>query len=145
MEYPQVKIVKLEVKNPASFTWLKYVHGTDISHHCAKSLLGTYEQRWHRYGNKPIWRPLSLPASAFYYFCAVTPRWENNVHVAWKAKAGAKMIVDTPLVYMEVEDAEQIPITQDYIDWSLPQSKDPNFNTCRNWWFASYLHKVYNI
>lgn len=136
-------IKNITVKHPASFTWLKYINGVDLSHHCAKSLLGTYEQRWHRYGNKPIWSPLTLPVSPFYYFCAVTPRWENNAHVAFVYKEGATMIVDNDQVYMEVENAEALPINQDCIDWNLPQSQDKAFNTCRNWWFASYLAKHY--
>lgn len=138
-------INKIVVKKRSAFTWLKYVTGTDLSHHCAKSLLGTYERRWHRFGNRPIWSPLSLPASPFYYFCAVTSKWEDNAHVAFVEKGGSHMVVDNDQVYFEAENAEQIPISNDYIDWSLPQANDPAFNTCRNWWFASYLHKVYNI
>lgn len=145
METTNVRIEKLVVKPATRFTWLKYVTGTDLDHHCAKSLLGTYEKRWHRYGNRPIWGPLTLPVSPFYYFCAVTPRWETNVHVAWRAKAGARMVIDTPLVYMEVQNAEEIPITKDYINWKLLQSQDVHYNTCRNWWFANYLKATYNI
>ena len=145
MELPNVIIKKIIIKSNAKFTWLKYVTGTDLDNHCAKSLKGKYEKNWHRFGNRPIWQPLILPYSPFYYFCAVTQSWETNVHVAWKPKPGVKMIIDTPLVYMEVQDAEQIPITKDYINWKLPQSQNSNYNTCRNWWFANYLNAIYNI
>lgn len=136
-----MRLKEINVKVPVKFSWLKYVTGSNLEQHCAKSLLGTYEQRWQRYGN-PTAHDLDLPESPFYYFCAVTPNYRTNVHVAWRKKEGALMVVETELVHLVIEDAEQLPITNANIYRSLPQSADWHFNTCRNWWFASWLHSI---
>jgi len=135
-----MRILECNVKVAVKFSWLKYVTGSNIKEHCAKSLVGTYEQRINRWG-QPNCAGLVLPESPFYYFCCVTNQYKTNVHVAWREAKGKTMVVENELVRMVVEDAEQLPIDNRSIYRELHVSQDWHYSTCRNWWFASWLKR----
>ena len=134
-------IKKIELKNSNWIEWLRYVRGYNLEDHCMKSLIGYNDPRVTRYDRIMRYENLALDKAPYYYFCCVKDRGAHNenVHIAWRDKEGASFMVDNELVYAEIVGGEQIPITADYIDWSLPQSKDRYFNTCRNWWFANWM------
>ena len=134
-------IKTLQLKNDNWIEWLRYVSGYNLNDHCMKSLIGYNDPRVPRFNNIRRYDNLILREAPYYYFCCVQSRnsYDKNVHIAWYDKKDSSFIVDNDLIYAEILDAEQIPITNQFIDWTLPQSKNKYFNTCRNWWFASWL------
>lgn len=136
------KIKLIELKNENWIEWLRYISGYNLNNHCMKSLNGYNDPRVTRFDRIMKYENLELEKAPYYYFCCVqsSGSYDKNIHLAWRDKEGASFIVDNDLIHAEILDAEQIPITNEYIDWSLPQSADRNFNTCRNWWFACWLH-----
>ncbi len=135
----EIKII--ELKNSNWIQWLRYVRGYNLSVHCMESLLGKNDPRVTRFDRVMRYENLKLEKAPYYYFCCVQGRgsYDENVHLAWRDKEGSSFVVDNELIHAEILGAEQIPITDKYIDWSLPQSASKWFNTCRNWWFACWM------
>lgn len=133
-----VKIKNLTIKSKYHYLWLKYVSGIDLTKHCAKCLLGKYEKRINP--NITQYEDVELEPSDYYYLCGVYT-YKTNIHLAFKEKPGNVLIIDNDFYSIEINNAEKILFTKDEIDFNLPNSKDKNYNTCRNWWFANYLNK----
>lgn len=131
-----VVIKKLIIKSQYKYIWLKYVEGVDLSQHCARCLIGKYEKEI--LASKLEYDNLHLPNSKYYYLCAVY-KYETNIHLAFIEKQGSKILIDNEYYHIEIENAEQIQIDKSSIDYTLPQSADKNFSTCRNWWFANLI------
>ena len=120
--------------------WLKAVDDVDLSKHCIYCFKGP------RY---PIRREsgsmVRVPAGHYYYMCAVTQPyvWEDNFHLAFEYEEGSMLTIDRKGIKVVLANAKEIPITDKYIDWSLPQAQDKRFSTCRNWQFANFVHEEY--
>ena len=135
----EIKVIELKKSN--WIEWLRYVYGYNLKDHCMKSLIGHNDPRVTRYERRMRYENLVLEKAPYYYVCCVQDKgaYRENVHLAWRDKEGASFVVDNELIHAEILNAEQIPITDKYIDWSLPQSANRYFNTCRNWWFACWM------
>lgn len=131
-----VTIKKLVIKDRYKYIWLKYVNGVDLSQHCARCLIGTYENRVNAQTYE--YNDLVLKESPYYYFCTVW-QYATNIHIAFKEKEGSKIIVDNDYCYAEILNAERIVFDKSRINKALPQASKSVFNTCRNWWFANWV------
>lgn len=137
-----VTIEYAHFKNVYRILWLRYINGIDLSHHCMKSLIGKNDSRVTWWATDlPT---LVLPKAPFYYLCGVERHfnWAKNLHLAFREKEGSVIEIDDDFIHCRILNAERIPITPDYIDYSLPHADEKAYNTCRNWWFANYLAKT---
>lgn len=133
-------------RNPYRIIWLRYVDGINLNEHCMKSLLGHNDPRvLFRAAALP--RNMELEPCRFYYLCGVDENWRyaNNLHVAFTPAESQEIVIDDEFVSLKIKNARRINIVPDYIDWTLPQSADKHYNTCRNWWFASMLNTLDDI
>lgn len=124
-------------KHRYRYLWLKYVHGVNLKEHCIRCLRGPREPQV-RNGVARL-DNITLHEAPAYYLCGVEEHftWAKNLHIAFREKEGSVIDLDNDFVKCRIIDAEEIPISTQYIDWSLPQADDPRFNTCRNWQFAN--------
>lgn len=132
-----VTIKKLIIKDRYRYIWLKYVKDVDLSQHCAKCLIGTYESRVN--ANTYEYTDLVLEESPYYYLCTVW-QYATNIHLAFREKEGSKIIIDNDYYYAEIINAERIVFDKSRIDVTLPQANRSTYNTCRNWWFANWIY-----
>lgn len=132
-----VKIEYAEFKYKYRYLWLKYITGVNLSKHCAKCLLGEYDPNIHQ-GLAEV-QNLNLQQAKYYYLCGVTSKWENNLHLAFREKTGSVIEIDDKHIKCRIVNAEQLPITDMYIDPALAHAEEKAYNTCRNWWFANYI------
>lgn len=136
-----MKIKSLVIKKNMLYIWLKSVESVDLYHHCARSLVGQYSNvvNKNQYEYEDI--ELDFSSTGIYYLCGVSKpyRYQNNFHLAFRENKGSSISIDNDTFSCIVEDAESLPITPDFIDYSLPFAKRKEFNTCRNWWFANYF------
>lgn len=136
-----ITVLQLSVSKPFSYLWLKYVHGTDLSVHCAKSLLGEYEPRIHT--NSPEFSNIPLRPSPYYYLCGVSKPyvWSRNFHLAFREKEGGMLEVKRNGIHIILQNAEEIKFSQEDINPTDPHAHHKSYFTCRNWQFA---HKISN-
>lgn len=134
-----VIIKNLELKEKYRYVWLKYVTGVNLSEHCARSLIGKYDNRVKAGISK--YNDLVLQKSPFYYFCTVNG-YEKNIHIAFKEEQGSVIEIDNQYCRCTILNARRIDINTSYINYSLPQASKKEFYTCRNWQFANYLKRI---
>lgn len=129
-----------ELKGFYKILWLRYVSGVDLSNHCMKSLLGHNDRRVRGFVRK-LPENLQLEESPYYYLCGVDANfvWEKNLHLAFTYSCGEVLEVDDEFIHCRILNARRLEISNRFIDWSLPQSRNKYFNTCRNWWFANMI------
>lgn len=134
-----VKIEFAEFKGIYKILWLRYVSGVDLSQHCMKSLLGSNDRRVYPFMKK-VWN-LELKDAPYYYLCGVDLNfdWRKNLHLAFRYSCGEVLEVDNEFIRCRIINARRMEISERFIDWSLPQSHNKYFNTCRNWWFANMI------
>jgi hypothetical protein len=138
-----VIIKNLTLKGRYRIEWLRYITGVNLSQHCLKSLIGHSDKRIMSFKTK--YENLELKDAKFYYFCAVEENftWRLNIHIPFREKEGFLFKIDTDLVKGEFHNAEFIDIDPRQIDWSLPQSHQKAFSTCRNWQFANQIRNEF--
>ena len=119
------------------YFWLKYIHGAETRHHCAKGLLGWYSKRVHK--DLTLGLPAKLdevPAHKWdvAYLCGNSLTWANNVHLPLVPTAGETVELRTYNgLTITVTNAIALPIPELPWKWrGLPK----NFTTCRNFRFA---------
>ena len=136
-QFITIRVKRIE-RRFSSF-WLKSVEDVDLSKHCIGCLVGKRNYDIKQESGCTV----SLKSNRIWYLCGVTYPyiWENNFHLAFKYSPGQRIVIDRKGVKLVLQNAEEIPITDEYIDWELPQAKDPKFHTCRNWQFANYIAK----
>lgn len=136
-----ILIKRLESKANWMYFWGKYIKGIDLENHCSKALLGHYS----RYINKEITSLENAELdddSNIFYICGVTKpyRWADNFHLALQYKEGSNLVIDRNGVYLEIENAIELPIVFDKEKCTHHNKDKKVFNTCRNWQFA-YLYQ----
>lgn len=133
-----MKIKTLVVNAPFQYLWLKNVKDVDLEQHCAKCLIGQYDSRINN--KQAEYKDYELMPD-IYYLCGVSKPyvWRNNFHLAFKYQQGSRINVTRNNIHIEIEDAVELPINQDYI---VDHSKGPAYYTCRNWQFANYFKYI---
>lgn len=134
-----VKIEFAEFKGIYRILWLRYISGVDLSQHCMKSLLGHNDNRVYSFLKRM--ENLELSEAKYYYLCGVDMNfdWNKNLHLAFRYSCGEILEVDNEFIRCRIINARRMEISDRYIDWSLPQSRNRHYNTCRNWWFANMI------
>lgn len=134
-----ITIRKLAINAPFRYLWLKQVRGVELGSHCARCLLGEYDKRI-RAGMKEG-RDIVLPDAPYYYLCGVSMpyRWELNFHLAFQEKEGERLITSRLGISVEIENAAEVPFSQQDINPADRHAGCKSYYTCRNWQFA---HKV---
>ena len=132
-----ITIKTMTVSKPFRYLWLKSVEGVNLDDHCAKSLIGQYDNRI----GKDIHQinDVTLEHNV-YYLCGVALpyKWANNFHLAFRHKPGAILKYENNGISVTIQDAERIVFSENDVDWSLPQAKKREYHTCRNWQFANW-------
>lgn len=141
---PSTESISLRIKkveHKFSSFWLKSVEDVNLNKHCIECLVGKRNYQITQESGCTV----CLDANKIWYLCGVTYpyRWENNFHLAMEYSPGDIFTVKRNGVELKVFNAKEIPITDEYIDWDLPQAADRKFNTCRNWQFANYFAKTH--
>lgn len=137
-----MKINSIKINKNFMYLWLKSVDGVDLSNHCAKCLLGKYDDRVN---NKIIEKHnIELDDNKIYYLCGVSKPyvWNNNFHLAFRYKENSVIKYENNGIEVIINNAEMLPINEKYIDKSDINANKKEYYTCRNWQFA-YYYKNY--
>lgn len=120
------------------YLWGKYVAGVDLSVHCARCLLGEYEQAFNA-GTKRLHDLQLKKKSNVFYICGVSSPfvWEQNFHLAIIESAGDVVDVERNGVRVVIADAKELPIEFSMENCTDYRKRFPRFGTCRNWQFAT--------
>lgn len=134
-----MQIDRLVITGKFSHFWLKTVEGVNLSQHCAKCLLGKYDDRMVKSGEL---HNLALEDSV-YYMCGVSEpyQWEKNFHLAFRPATGSTISMKEHGVEVVIRDAETLPISESFIDPADPNAGKDDYRACRNWQFAHYFAK----
>lgn len=132
-----MKIETLKVNRRYMYIWLKKVEGVDLDKHCARCLLGEYDNRISKSTLEE--HDLELQ-DGIYYLCGVTYpyKWADNFHLAFRNKKGSNISYEYQGIRVEIKDAERLPIDARYINQSNKHTGQKAYSTCRNWQFANY-------
>lgn len=133
-----MQIVNLSITANFRYLWLKTVEDVDLTQHCARCLIGEYDNRI-RPGHKTI-HGIDLKDSV-YYLCGVAfPfKWENNFHLAFRPAPGKTVHYKSNGIEIDIKDAEQLPISEKNVDMSYPRANLKSYHTCRNYQFAHWF------
>lgn len=145
--YPVIQ--EFKTSETFKFLWLKYVKGFDLSKHCARCLLGEYSKIFPFGFTKGIElknRPIDEYEAEYYYLCGVTHpyRWNNNLHIAFRAKRGETLEYNDGKTYIKIENAERIAIVSRESYLLHEKGINPAYYTCRNWQFAYQITNELN-
>lgn len=135
-----MKIQSLTVSNPYKYLWLKKVEDVNLMEHCAKSLIGPYDDRVNSKTTFLLDAPLD---DAVYYLCGVSLPydWNGNFHLAFMPSAGDTIEYSFNGISIVISDAKRLPISDSFIDKSHPKTKFKSYSTCRNWQFAHWFNQ----
>lgn len=124
------------------YLWLKSVEDVDLTVHCAKCIIGKYDNRIKP--NIGALNNITLE-NGIYYLCGVAAPfvWEKNFHLAFKYSYGDILEYANNGIAVKILNAKKIDFSSNDIDDSLPQSKLKSFYSCRNWQFANLYKRTY--
>lgn len=129
------------------YLWMKRVTAFKPDVHCARCLVGSYDQQ---FGLKmPVNQTIPVAgadAGAILYFCGVsTPyRWERNAHLAVVVTCVAGDMARLELYtgdILEVAGAVALPFTDETARRDYP-SRSAAFLTCRNFQFGAEMART---
>lgn len=134
-----MRIKSLDVYGKFGYLWLKNVIDVNLNQHCAKCLIGMYNENID--ANVTHVENVELP-DGIHYLCGVSSpyRWKNNFHLAFMPHKGSNVDVDYNGIHVIIEDAEQLPISFDNLDTSHPFYPKSAYRTCRCWQFAHWFN-----
>ena len=132
-------IKEITVNGNFKYLWLKTVKDVDLSQHCARCLIGDYDNRINN-GTKEE-HDIKLNDGDIYYLCGVAfpYKWGNNFHLAFRYKDGSNIEYSNNGITVKIEDAERLPIDSKYNNPLDKHIHTKAYCTCRNWQFANYF------
>lgn len=138
-----VKIKTLTVTSKFRYLWLKYITGISLSVHCAGCFKGVYSKQVSPTVTNLENAELNECETNIFYLCGVASpyNWSKNFHLAFEQSEGNMIDYASNGIHVVIENAKQLPISQDDIDTSLKNADRKEYYTCRNWQFANYLRK----
>lgn len=124
--------------------WMKTVEDVNLDQHCIKCLIGDRDYRFS--ANCQSYENVELPDKVHYLCGVVFPLdWVRNFHLAFRPCKGKVLTEEQNGVWIQIEDAEKLPISPEFIDRANPHCGEPLYATCRNWQFAHWFrHNVLN-
>jgi hypothetical protein len=127
------------------YTWLKYVQGVNLDHHCIRSLQGPASKKVStnvlvKGKVRDITATLDEAPANAYYLCGISDPyvWEHNVHVAFTYAEGQTFTVEARGMTVVVQDGERVAIYASAVPASDPHILDREYTTCRNYQFAHW-------
>jgi hypothetical protein len=125
--------------------WLKRVWNVDLSKHCQPALLGPtsrmirtrfFWQAPKAFEIKDIY--LEPSASGYFYLCGVTHPyvWAKNFHLPFRFAQGSVAEKRWYGIHILLRDAEELPLSETFIDPACPEYQHKVYRTCRNAQFA---------
>lgn len=131
--------IRIEVKTGRyRYLWLKAVRGFDVTQHCARCLVGSYEKLLP-YGAIPSGRvfegELGANSAPYYYLCGVTPKYEENLHIAFRAGEDSICFEDGN-VKVSIEGAERVPVLPIPQEVVARAGWTKEYWSCRNFQFG---------
>ena len=138
-------IKKLENNRNWMYLWGKYVTGVNLGFHCAKSLEGYYSKKIYKDKASESDIKLDEYNSNIFYLCGVSKpyKWNENFHLALRYKEGNNIVINRNGLYLEIENAEELPIIFDINKCNHKNKHNKNFATCRNWQFANIYKDLF--
>lgn len=132
-------IRSIKVTGHFKYLWLKTVVDVNLNVHCARCLIGEYDERISARMSEAA--DIELPNAPYHYLCGVTTPyvWAENFHLAFVEKEGATLDVERHGIHIIIDGAEELPFSEADIDQSDPHARAYAYRTCRNWQFA---HKI---
>lgn len=121
------------------YLWLKSVDNVNLDFHCAKCLLGEYDDRINSENIHFNELDLDYSNSGIYYLCGVSYPfvYSNNIHLAFMFSKGSNISISNNLFDIEISDAVIVPFGINDIDVNHKKAKYRSYYTCRNWQFAN--------
>ena len=127
------------------FMWLKRVWNVDLSKHCQPALLGPtsriirtrfFWQAPRAFEIKEIY--LEPSPSGYFYLCGVTHPyvWAKNFHLPFRFAQGSIAEKRWYGIHIRLQDAEELPLSETFIDPACPGYQQKVYRTCRNAQFA---------
>jgi len=137
--------MRLEIKKPCEFFWLRKITGVDITQCCMKCFFGENDNRvFHESRKAPALieveiETVSLTPPIAYYLCGLAKNWdyEKNTHIAFNPCENNILEVENDQIRLTINGAKQI-------DFTGYKPNPQGFyikkqRTCRNWIFANYI------
>lgn len=142
-------VIRLLRHDPAEqayrFFWLMRIAEVDLREHCQRCLIG-YKSMVVRtryfFGRQSPFEikdtELEWSPSGKYYMCGVTMPyvWKRNFHLAFGYRPGGIVRKTWPGIVVELADAEEYYVKQEYMDPTHPRFIEQAYRTCRNAQFA---------
>lgn len=135
-------ILELQKRDTFKYFWLKYVDDVDLQKHCFYCLIGKASKKVsQRFCKGTI--VLNESNSEYFYLCGVAQPyvWSNNFHCAFRKAEGKEFTYSFRNTTIRVVNAEQIAITDKWINPFDILAKKKEYYTCRNWQFANWFAK----
>lgn len=134
---PSVEVEVRVLSDRLRFLWVKSVRAIDPSVHCARCLVGDYWKglpydRSDRPAGSVFRSAFEVGDAPFVYACGVTPRWEDNLHLAAAVDPEAIAEAHTPDAAVVFRGARVVPI-REIVN---PPDLGSRFLTCRNFQFG---------
>lgn len=132
----------MTVEKSFKYLWLKTVVDVDLMSHCAKCLIGEYNDNISN-TTEPI-EDLKLD-NEIHYLCGVSEpyNWNNNFHLAFMPSKGDVITLEDKGISIAIVNAKIIPISESYIDYDHKKAKFKSYHTCRNWQFAHWFNQYH--
>ena len=145
-EFYNMMYMKLNIKKPCEFFWLRKIVGVDITQCCMKCFIGENDNKvYHASRNAPTIIETEIPEEITftpplaYYLCGLSKNFEyaKNTHIAFNPCDDGVIEIDNAEINLIITGAKQI-------DFAGYKPNPPGFftekqRTCRNWIFANYI------
>lgn len=128
------------------FFWMMQVRGVDLSVHCQPCLRGTCSKKIRTSMIANAEKSIDLQdvyversKARYIYICGVTTDpydWSKNLHIALRRQVGAKTKVEWHGTEVEIDGAESLSISANYIPSDCGFADNKAYMTCRNVQFA---------
>ena len=139
--------VKLNIKKPSEFFWLRSIRDVDISQCCAKCFIGDSDTRmYHGTVNGQTPRSIELELAAnpkyiAYYLCGLAKNfvYRSNTHIAFVHAPKETLAVENGQIELTITNARHIDFQKELYKPNPVGRYDEKQRACRNWIFACYI------
>lgn len=140
-----MKIKKCIVNSMFKNLWLKYVSDVDLNHNDKNCLVGNYSSNF-----KNIQVQEDIFLNEFNYRCiyiyglAYPYNSKKDFNLALAYKKNSKVEINQNGIYMLIENAVQIPFSENSINLNHPKAKFKTYYNSKIWQFANFFFRLLN-